>query len=160
MLIELCGRVGNLSCCISSLLGGLSFPFRCFGLGRASLAVGRNLSDFGRSAGRLRCRSTSLGQDSHHHVDGPLGTTLLQGRHFAGLVDDDHAPTRAFGWFLHADGSDQLPGRIAEKRVWERLFGSKGGVGFGRVGAEAVDRKTGPSEMGIIVPEEAGLCRA
>lgn len=81
----------------------------------------------------------------------------LGDEHLAGLVDGKDATLGPLWSLGEADGGDELAGWIAEERVGQALLLLEGGVGFGRVGAEAVDGVAGGLEGFIRVPEEACL---
>lgn len=66
-------------------------------------------------------------------------TARFDSQDFTFLVDDEYASLRALGDFLEPDGLDEAGARVAEKRIGEVLLRFEGGVGFGAVGAEAVD---------------------
>lgn len=80
-------------------------------------------------------------------------TARLDSQNFTFLVDDEHASLRAFGDFLEPDGLDEAGARVAEERVGEVLLRFEGGVGFGAVGAEAVDCQAGGGQRRVGVAE-------
>lgn len=77
-----------------------------------------------------------------HPVNRGGGTARLGDEHLALLVDDEDAALGALGRLLQANGLDERGGRVAQQRVGQVLLGLEGGVGLGRVGAQAVDGET------------------
>lgn len=90
-------------------------------------------------------------------VMGANGASCLSDEDLAILVNDKDASLSARGGLLQANGSNERVAGVAEKRVGKLLLLLEGGVGLGRVGAQAVDGEAVSGQRLIRVAEEAHL---
>ena len=93
-------------------------------------------------------------------VDRGRGAAGLGDEDLAGLVDDEDAALGALGLLAQANGGDEGRLRVAQQRVLQALLLLEGGVGLGRVGAQAVDGEPVGRKGLVGVAEEADLVGA
>lgn len=92
-----------------------------------------------------------------HNLDRRSGSSSLDSKNLAILVNDENTPLCSLGRFLEPNSFDETRARVTEERVRQVLLGFKRGVGFRAVGAEAVDRETSGRQRRVRVSEEADL---
>lgn len=93
-------------------------------------------------------------------VNSALGATSLGDEDLALLADNKDAALSAAGALLQANGGNERLLGVTEKRVLELLLVLEGGVGLGRIRAEAVDEEAVGSERLVGIAEEADLLGA
>lgn len=93
-------------------------------------------------------------------INGALGAASLGYKDLALLADNKDTALCATRALLQANGGNERLLGVAEQRVLELLLVLEGGVGLGRVSAEAVDEEAigGKGLVGIV--EEANLLGA
>lgn len=97
-----------------------------------------------------------LHQLAHRLHRGSRAARLRQ-QHLAGLVDGEDAAQGRLGRLLEADGRQQRCSRVAQERVRQLLLVLEGGVGLGRVSAQAVDGQAAGRQGLVRVPKQACL---